>query len=391
MTEEGAMVRQQWEQLATPQASSADCPPERRLHVEAWLQDSRALPPTLDLVEDPPAFKKRPPAGEPHIRGQRALKELSAQLAQAGNGRSFESAELSDTGKLELGRYALTYDSIAAWLRDLRLDPPSRENLDTAVARGKLSPELADLLASTRFQSLMTRLHAGLKPTAEELKEALPPVLQERIAGDLVYKFAAYSTDKNGQVDVGKVALALKLGRMPTRAERLADDNRRLEQEGAQLFFSNIWESPGGTFLWRNVEPAAPVLERASYEPAGNPTDAQRRLRSLAENIARSRNTVGRCYNAVADALDSIGVHLTGESAYMAASQLASDSRFEEVALSCLQPGDILVHGKNGAHPDGHIAVYLGGGLEASDHIQELIRGEGYGGTRVFRLKGSSA
>jgi hypothetical protein len=95
--------------------------------------------------------------------------------------------------------------------------------------------------------------------------------------------------------------------------------------------------------------------------------------------------SVGYCYRGVKRALKKAGVTLSGGSAFMAKGQLEDDERFRKVPLSKVQKGDILVHGKSKAHPHGHIAVYLGNGKEASDHIGKLITGRRYGGTTVFR------
>src|SRR5581483_4916029 len=107
-----------------------------------------------------------------------------------------------------------------------------------------------------------------------------------------------------------------------------------------------------------------------------------------AKHVAERMHSIGWCFSGVATALDRIGVHLHGKSAYMAKDQLLCDSRFTPVSINNLKPGDILVHGRNGNHKNGHIAVYLGNGMEASDHIQHLIAGNGYGGTTVFRYTG---
>lgn len=110
-----------------------------------------------------------------------------------------------------------------------------------------------------------------------------------------------------------------------------------------------------------------------------------------ARGVAASMSSVGYCYRGVKRALKKVGVALTGGEAFMAKSQLADDPRFTKVPMSKLQTGDILVHGASKAHPHGHIAVYLGNGKEASDHIGRLITGGRYGGTTVFRVKGTPA
>jgi cell wall-associated NlpC family hydrolase len=102
--------------------------------------------------------------------------------------------------------------------------------------------------------------------------------------------------------------------------------------------------------------------------------------------------SVGYCKKGVRQALEPFGIHLQGSYAKDSAQQLASNPRVKEVSTNDLRPGDVLVHqpaghGRTiGQRYAGHIAVYLGHGQEASDHVQHLIKGEGYGGTRAFRI-----
>ena len=69
---------------------------------------------------------------------------------------------------------------------------------------------------------------------------------------------------------------------------------------------------------------------------AGLPeTSAGRALAAEASRIATMRNTTGRCYAGVADAVDAkVGRFLWGMSAYMAADQLAARPEFKEVNVS---------------------------------------------------------
>jgi len=103
---------------------------------------------------------------------------------------------------------------------------------------------------------------------------------------------------------------------------------------------------------------------------------------------ARSRNTVGWCYNAVADAVERItGPFLWGSHAYQSASQFASSTHFYESFnnnLRALPAGAIVVWGK-GSSRSGHISVALGDGREASDHIASQMTYH-YGGApaRIF-------
>ncbi|HEY9775480.1 MAG TPA: hypothetical protein V6C81_17060 [Planktothrix sp.] len=117
---------------------------------------------------------------------------------------------------------------------------------------------------------------------------------------------------------------------------------------------------------------------------------AEEAAHSIANNarfVAQHTHTIGWCYMSVKRALKPLGIKLMGAAAWMAGDQLQNDPRFEMASIDDLQPGDILVHGASGAHPFGHIAVYLGNATEASDHVQQLIDGSAYGGTTVYRVK----
>jgi len=103
------------------------------------------------------------------------------------------------------------------------------------------------------------------------------------------------------------------------------------------------------------------------------------KLAESARRVAANMNTTGWCAKGVGDALDAAGLSSQRvPSAYMKADILARDPRFREIDASGgnIPPGAVIVHpaGYNGAGSvHGHIAVSLGNGQEASDHIQRLI------------------
>jgi hypothetical protein len=103
------------------------------------------------------------------------------------------------------------------------------------------------------------------------------------------------------------------------------------------------------------------------------------RLAMTARSVAGNMSSVGWCYRGAKESIAAAtGVHLQGGSAFQAANQLASSGRFREVSvspgqLSRLPPGAVVVWGRTGASPNGHISIALGNGTEASDHIQRQI------------------
>jgi|GEM_PF-2435432 len=113
-------------------------------------------------------------------------------------------------------------------------------------------------------------------------------------------------------------------------------------------------------------------------------------IANSARNIAASRNTTGRCYAGVADALDQHGINLHGGSAYMAANQLAQHPSYREInatgdQLRNLPAGAVVVWGQTAASPHGHISIADGRGNEMSDHIdRQRTQLRGDRNARVF-------
>lgn len=104
-------------------------------------------------------------------------------------------------------------------------------------------------------------------------------------------------------------------------------------------------------------------------------------LAKVAERVARRMNTRGWCARGVFDSLQAAGLGIPRSgSAYMAARTLAHDHRFREVRLTDAQirklpAGAIVVSGPYNmrGNPYGHIAVTLGHGREASDHVSSFV------------------
>jgi LysM repeat protein len=112
-------------------------------------------------------------------------------------------------------------------------------------------------------------------------------------------------------------------------------------------------------------------------------------LANVAQGVASRMNTRGWCARGVFNSLQAAGMAIPrSPSAYMAANTLARDPRFREVHLSdaqirALPPGAIVVSGayNSPGNPHGHIAITLGNGREASDHIANIRT---HGTQRVF-------
>jgi len=108
--------------------------------------------------------------------------------------------------------------------------------------------------------------------------------------------------------------------------------------------------------------------------------DLANKLANIAEKNAYRTNTIGRCAGGTNDALEKAGL-ANGEtrvaSAYQADAKLRNHKNFKQVAvsredLSKLPAGCVIVWQASPGRPHGHIAVTLGEGREASDHVQNI-------------------
>ena len=147
--------------------------------------------------------------------------------------------------------------------------------------------------------------------------------------------------------------------------------------------------------ILNELTPSAPAQDPGDQvELSGlGPRLAQSTLEAAAQNDNLRRQ---RCYRFVKQGLAAEGINLTGVPAYVAADQLARDSRFEEVRverdqLAELPEGAVVVWNRNpkAGHLYGHISVALGDGREVSDRIRPQVTNY-RSQYRVFLPEGSS-
>lgn len=140
-------------------------------------------------------------------------------------------------------------------------------------------------------------------------------------------------------------------------------------------------DSQGVPATGRFLEQRAQGTSAAAASLTGS--DRGARLAQEARAVAQRMNTVGACAKGVGDALQRIGIQQRGN-AYEHAEKLARRGDFREVSvgrddLRKLPAGAIVVWGRSEAKPYGHVAVSLGNGLEASDHVQRMVTNGPYG------------
>lgn len=328
------------------------------------------------------------PEGDHHAKHREAiplhaLKDTVAAMFNPSHRHPYDTIRQRAGGCLAVGRYGITADLLEDWLgddADVSQSLFSRNHVSLAkairnlAAHNKLPKEFARKFQNEQFAKgflqFLQKLHGEGHLTKHDIHKFLPGSLQEEIANSLVEK-----NMKNYPGHPEQTVLAMNLGkRSRLTAEEMDDSrNQQIMEASTKMFALAIAKE--------QVKHGQPI----EWQDSGDGSVLALRIAEAAERNAQRTNTVGWCYRGVANTLQRFGISLEGRSAYMAADQLASSRRFEEVTGDKLKPGDILVHGRSQAHKHGHIAVYLGRGREASDHVQQLISGRGYGGTRIFR------
>lgn len=323
--------------------------------------------------------------GETHASA--AFKETVAALFNADRQHPYETVRHTKSGGYAVGRYGLTDHHFRTWLSGLLGHPIDYAKLPELLAKlekeGKLPNGFAEQFKDPeqvkRLQDCLSKLDGSKgELTAGEVKAFMPKELQETIATDLSKKYVDAS-----RADTGSAALAWLKGKAigDLNQTDLADPDAKQIKDAANKAYSL---AVGKMMSGKN--------DQIHFQDGGDGSPLGIQIAHSAQHVASRMGSVGWCKTGVRQALEPFGIHLGGEYAKQAAGQLASNSRVQEVSPADLRTGDILVHqpagfGRTkGQRYAGHIAVYLGHGMEASDHIQHLIRGQGYGGTRIFRV-----
>lgn len=305
-----------------------------------------------------------------------AFKETVAALWNADKDKPYETVR-QQKNEYRVGRYGFSGRQISNWLAGLDLgDPPDPAKIAELIKQGKL-PKGFDAAQVSKLKALAQNMSNGQKPSEEDMK-GFPKELQESMATDITKRMLAES-----QGDPSRAALAWmqdkEVGQV-TAADMGSPEGKQIAdaaQKAYSLATGRMMSEKG---------------DRINFADGGEGSPLGTSIANAAQRVAENTGTVGWCYRGVKNALGKFGINLTGGYAKQAADQLASNDRVQEIRPDQVKPGDILVHQPAGSGRTkgqqyaGHIAVYLGNGKEASDHVQNVVTGRGYGGTRAFRV-----
>jgi hypothetical protein len=304
-----------------------------------------------------------------------AAKEAMSALFNPDRRSPYDTLRPGLSGGLEVGRYGLTADHLNGWLSKNIGLPPDWQKIQTLANEGKVSPRFADQFQNPNFAGeflgFVDNLRTGQQPISRlDMRRFLPKELQEAVMTDIVSDFA-----RQCRGDMGAIALSYRLGRSPEQlsAADINDPRNQSYARSAQRLYGLAQSRQMST-------PDSPLEYSCDRSELGQ------RLAAEAVRTARQMDSIGWCARGVKRTLRRFGVDGIEGHAADTKEFFDRDRRFQRVDINHLQPGDIVVRGRSRGHRYGHVLVYLGNGMEASDHVQRLSKAAKYGGSWAYRM-----
>lgn len=178
-----------------------------------------------------------------------AMKDVVGGFVSRGDAKPYEHiAHRGDRG-WGVGRYGLTYDMVSDWAKKIDLKELQKQEEAGKVPKGTVQRMRRWQESIARYEQshneddldpFLKKLKAGNKEdpiTADEINENFGKELQEMAATHQTARFSQeLAARNNGKVDPGELALAMRLGHVPT-AEELQDvGNKRFVEAARQAY-----------------------------------------------------------------------------------------------------------------------------------------------------------
>ncbi|MBI5174535.1 MAG: hypothetical protein HY986_16745 [Candidatus Melainabacteria bacterium] len=304
------------------------------------------------------------------------LKNAIAGLFNPNKENPYETVRSLGDGKgMAVGRYGLKAQDFLDWLEIEDLSNLTPEQLAKHIAKlakaGKLPKDFAAKFAdkefAAKFIGTLQKMAKGEAIEGAELKELMPPALQEQVAADLV--------DKNLKAaggDMGKAALALQLGKSPAELSQqdLNDAGNKLYMRAARQL-ETISQAGQGMQNGDSLN--------YTVSPDGN--SMQAKIARAGEEQAAAMGTTGRCAEGVQLALNKLGINKMGTgNGWEMKNAFLNDPKWQVTtdpreASICFRDWTSSVKQQRGADY-GHVALLhtdpkTGKLMETSDHETE--------------------
>lgn len=278
-----------------------------------------------------------------------AIKDVIAGFASKDSKDPYHHQQKRPDGQIGVGRYGLNGESVSAfynWLGGL-----SDEQIEELIKKGILpkdAKKLRDKVATKgadgkvkltdEAQKFVDDLKGGKEVTNEVIDNLLGKEHQETAASLLIQQLGEATTEEGGEADVGKIALGMYLGKVPTEDDYKNPDYQKF-MEAADKSYDLALQK---------------VLQGDKQGPI-DLSDAQAKVAARAsanvgqslwtEQASLTQNGVLGCAVSVSKNLRQAGV-VDGN--FMQAAVVGLDNAlqakgWQKVDISQAQPGDVII------------------------------------------------
>lgn len=180
-----------------------------------------------------------------------AIKDVVAGFATRGKKEPYYHVEHRppERGGLAVGRYGINANGMSAfcdWLSGL-----SEEQIEELIRKGVLPKNIKQFmqkLKSQEGQDFLRQLKEGqAAPNKEQIDEFFGKETQEAAGSYLITKFAQETANEDGSTNIGKIALAMQLGRTPTADDLNNSDYQNMMQAADKAYPLSLQRILDGT------------------------------------------------------------------------------------------------------------------------------------------------
>jgi hypothetical protein len=267
-----------------------------------------------------------------------ALKDVVAGFAVHGDKDPYHHAEVRGEQGYAVGRYGTTSEGMSNfcnWLSGL-----SPEQIEELIKKGVLPKDIKDFmkqLESPEGKDFLQQLKDGKNPPSkEQIDKFFNKETQEAAGSYSVTKMTQATANPDGSPNIGKMALGMQLGRVPTEQDLKNPDYQKLMQAADKTYPVSLQHVMDGT---ANID----LSDKAKAIAAVAKADQGKQL--WTQYAAATENGNLGCAASVSNALRQAGA-VPGnfnELSVYGLDQHLQQQGWQQVDFNHRQPGDVIV------------------------------------------------
>jgi hypothetical protein len=267
-----------------------------------------------------------------------AMKDVVAGFAVHGDKEPYYHAEARGDQGFAVGRYGATSESISGfcnWLAGL-----TPEQIEELIKKGVLPKDIKDFMKqmeSPEGKEFLNQLKEGKNPPGkDQIDKFFNKETQEAAGSYNVTKMAQATANPDGSHNIGKLALGMQLGHVPTEADLKNPDYQKLMSAAEKNFPVSLQHVMDGT---ANIDLSDKAKAIAAVAKADQGKELWTQYAAATENgnlgCAASVSAALRQAQAVPGNFNELSVygldqHLEGQG-------------WQKVDFNHRQPGDVII------------------------------------------------